>query len=401
MKQDQPPRPTGPGTRAVHAGERQEVPRRPAVLPIYQTAPYLFADAAELTAAFASGDHTALYSRYANPTVRVVEEKLAALEGAEDAVAFASGMAAISATLSTLLASGDRLLAAADVYGGTHSWLTWLGERHPEVAVERVPLASLADALSGPAPETVRVVYLETPSNPLLACADLRRVAERAHARGAKVVVDGTMASPAVQTPLALGADLVVHSATKFLSGHSDVTAGLVAGDRATIAEIRRTMMWGGACLDPHAAFLVGRGMKTLHLRLERQAANAARLAAFLRDHPRVERVHYPGFDPVARGQMRSGGAMLAFDLAGGSDAGRAAAVFLGRLEVFQIIPSLGGVESGVMLPAVTSHRQLTPAQRAAQGIHDGTVRLSCGIEDGDDLEADLGRALAALAAAG
>jgi cystathionine beta-lyase/cystathionine gamma-synthase len=399
MTEAEPPRPAGLGTRAVHAGERQEVPRRPAVLPIYQTAPYLFADAAELTAAFASGELTALYSRYANPTVRVVEEKLAALEGAEDAVAFASGMAAISATLSALLASGDRLLAAADVYGGTHSWLTWLGERHPEVAVERVALASLVDALSGSPPPGFRVVYLETPSNPLLACADLREVARLAHAGGAKVVVDGTMASPAVQTPLALGADLVIHSATKFLAGHSDVTAGLVAGDRASIAEIRRAMMWGGACLDPHAAFLVGRGMKTLTLRLERQAANAARLAAFLRDHPAVERVHYPGFDPVARGQMRNGGAMLAFDLAGGGigmGAGRAAAVFLGRLEVFQIIPSLGGVESGVMLPAVTSHRQLTPAQRAAQGIHDGTVRLSCGIEDGDDLEADLAQALAA-----
>jgi cystathionine beta-lyase/cystathionine gamma-synthase len=393
MTSVEPPRRPGAGTRAVHAGERQEVPRRPAAIPIYQTAPYLFRDAGELASAFASGDVTALYSRYANPTVRVVEEKLAALEGAEDAVAFASGMAAISATLSSLLASGDRLLAAADLYGGTHSWLAWLGERHPEVAVERVPLAGLVDALSGGA-APLRVVYLESPSNPLLACADLRRVAELAHARGAKMVVDSTMASPAVQTPLALGADLVVHSATKFLAGHSDVTAGIVAGDRAGVAEIRRAMMWGGACLDPHAAFLVGRGMKTLTVRVERQAANAARLAAFLSDHPRAARVHYPGFDPVGRAQMRSGGAMLAFDLAGG---GPAAATFLGRLQVFQIIPSLGGVESGVMLPAVTSHRQLTPEQRAAQGIHDGTVRVSCGIEDGDDLEADFAQALAAI----
>jgi len=384
-------RPPGPGTRAVHAGERQEVPRRPAAIPIYQTAPYLFRDADELATAFASGDLTALYSRYANPTVRVVEEKLAALEGAEDAVAFASGMGAIAATLGALLASGDRLLAAADLYGGTHSWLAWLGERHPEVAVDRVPLAALADTLAAGVPPDTRVVYLESPSNPLLACADLRRVAGLAHAAGARVAVDSTMASPAVQNPLALGADLVIHSATKYLAGHSDVTAGIVAGDRATVAEIRRAMMWGGACLDPHAAFLVGRGMKTLTLRLERQAANAARLADFLRAHPKVSRVHYPGFDPVGRAQMRNGGAMLAFDLAGG---GAAAAAFLGRLEVFQIIPSLGGVESGVMLPAVTSHRQLTPAQRAAQGIHDGTVRVSCGIEDGDDLEADLEQAL-------
>ena len=246
-----PRRPPGPGTRAVHAGERQEVPRRPAAIPIYQTAPYLFRDADELATAFASGDVTALYSRYANPTVRVVEEKLAALEGAEDAVAFASGMGAIAGTLGALLASGDRLVAAADLYGGTHSWLTWLGERHPEVAVDRVPLAALVDTLAAGVPPATRVVYLESPSDPLLACADLRRIAELAHAAGARVAVDSTMASPAVQNPLALGADLVIHSATKFLAGHSDVTAGIVAGDRTTIAEVRRAMMWGEPASTP------------------------------------------------------------------------------------------------------------------------------------------------------
>jgi cystathionine beta-lyase/cystathionine gamma-synthase len=381
------PGPLGAGTRAVHAGERQPVPRRPAAVPVYQTAPYLFEDADELAAAFAGGDLTGLYSRYANPTVRVVEEKLAALEGAEDAVAFASGMGAITATLGALLRSGERLLAADDVYGGTHAWLGWMAEHHPEVAVDRVPLARLVPTLEAGVPADTRVVYLETPSNPLLACGDVRRTAELAHRTGIKVVVDGTMASPAVQTPLALGADLVLHSATKFLAGHSDVTAGVVAGRRDDLAEIRRTMIWGGACLDPHAAFLVSRGMKTLDLRLERQAANAARLAAVLSRHPGVDRVRYPGLDPVGRAQMKNGGAMLAFDLKGGGAAARA---LLARLRIFQIYPSLGGVESGVLLPAPTSHRQLTPAQRAELGITDGTVRVSCGIEDGDDLEADL-----------
>jgi cystathionine beta-lyase/cystathionine gamma-synthase len=388
-----PPR-RGPGTRAVHAGERQVVPRRPVTVPVYQTAPYLFDDADELARAFASGDTTALYSRYSNPTVRVVEEKVAALEGAEDAVAFASGMAAISAVLGALLSSGDRLIAPTDVYGGTHSWIGWLGEHHPELRVDRVPLGALIDTLAAGVPDDARAVYLETPSNPLLTCVDLRRVAELTRPRGLTLVVDSTMASPAVQTPLALGADLVVHSATKFLAGHSDVTAGVVAGGRAALAEVRRTMMWGGACLDPHAAFLVSRGIKTLTLRLERQSANAARLAEMLGGHPAVERVHYPGLDPVGRAQMRSGGAMLAFDLAGG---GAAARTLLDRLEVFQIYASLGGVESGVMLPAVTSHRQLTPAERAAVGIHDGTVRMSVGIEDPEDLEADPGRALDAI----
>jgi len=391
----------GPSTRAVHAGEAAAPPsRRPAAVPIYQTAPWSFATAGELVEAFAGPGREALYSRYANPTVRVLEEKVAALEGAGDAVAFASGMGAISTTLATLLASGDRLLASADLYGGTDGWLRWLGERQPEVAVDREPLASLLDRLEAEA-ETARgdlaAVHLETPSNPLLACCDLRRAAELCRRLGERsgrrprLVVDGTMASPAVQLPLALGADLVIHSATKFLAGHSDVTAGVVAGDAETCEAIRRAMIVGGASLDPHAAFLVARGVKTLALRLDRQSANAARLAALAAAHPAVERVHYPGRDPVGRAQMSSGGAMLAIALAGGAPAAHA---LLDAFELIRIIPSLGGVETGAVLPAATSHRGLTPEARAARGITDGLVRLSCGIEDPEDLEADLRRAL-------
>jgi cystathionine beta-lyase/cystathionine gamma-synthase len=389
-----PRRPRGPGTLAVHAGEGQEAPRRPLVVPIYQTAPFRFGSARELSDAFSGPETEGLYSRYANPTVRVVEEKIAALETADDGVAFASGMAAISATLGTRLRSGDRLLAAADIYGGTHAWLGWLQQHHPEIGVDRVPVGQLLEVLEAGPPEATRLVYFETPTNPLLACCDIHRVAEAAKRRRLEVVVDNTFATPLLQQPLALGADLVVHSATKFLGGHSDLMAGLVAGDAATMAEIRSTMMLGGACLDPHTAFLLSRGMKTLALRVERQSANAARLAAFLSEHPKVERVCYPGLDPVGRAQMSGGGGMLAFELVGG---GAAAARLLDRLEVFQIVPSLGGVESGVMLPATTSHRQLSPAERQSLGIGDGLVRLSCGVEDGEDLEADLGQALAAL----
>lgn len=382
----------GPGTRAVHAGERQAVPRRPVAVPVYQTAPFLFDTADELDAAFSSGALEGLYSRYANPTVRVVEQKLAALEGAEDAVAFASGMAAITGTLTALLASGDRLIAAADLYGGTHHWLARLSARHPEVQVERVAVARLVDALEAGASRGARAVFLETPTNPLVACCDIARAAAACHRDGALLAVDNTFATPILQNPLALGADLAVHSATKFLAGHSDVTAGLVAGRRELLGEVRQEQILGGACLDPHAAFLVSRGMKTLALRVERQSANAARLAAFLGSHPRVRRVAYPGLDPVGRRQMGSGGGMLAFELSSAEAAGG----LLGRLELFQIIPSLGGVESGVLLPATTSHRQLTPHERQELGIGDGLVRLSCGIEDGDDLERDLERALAA-----
>jgi cystathionine beta-lyase/cystathionine gamma-synthase len=383
----------GFGTRAVHSGERQDVPRRPAVVPIYQTAPFLFDGVAELDEAFGGSSHEALYSRYANPTVRVVEEKIAALEEVDDGVAFASGMAAISGTLLTLLRSGDRIVAAAALYGGTLAWLGALERHHPEVQVERVPLKELAGHLER-SDEPLRVVYLETPTNPVLTCCDIRRVARAAHARGAAVVVDNTFATPVLQRPAALGADLVVHSATKFLGGHSDLTAGLVAGPAGLIEQVRASMVRSGACLDPHAAFLLARGMRTLALRVERQSYNATRLVEFLQGHPRVSRVHYPGLDPVGRAQMAAGGPMLAFDLDGGRDAADRLAE---SLEVFQIIPSLGGVESGVLLPRIASHRDLTIEQRAALDIAEGTVRVSCGIEDADDLLADLERALATL----
>lgn len=419
----------GTSTLAVHGGEDVALPpRRPVAVPVYQTAPWAFADSAELTAAFDAlpGDRSALYSRYENPTVRSLEAKVAALEGAGDALAFASGMAAIATTLSSLLCSGDRLLAAADLYGGTDSWLAGLGERQPEIEVERSPLGRLAARLEemadaagggegGPGP--LAAVYLETPSNPLLTCVDLAAVVAAARRLGRRqgrrvaVVVDGTMASPAVQRPLALGADLVIHSATKFLAGHSDVTAGVVAGGGDLMRALRDRAVLAGASLDPHAASLVARGLKTLALRLERQSANAARLAELAAAHPAVSAVHYPGlpagrpggrgddpafdpaFDPVAAGQMANGGPMLALELAGGLPAARSAVDALGLI---RIIPSLGGVESGVVLPAVTSHRSLTAAQRAERGIADGLVRISCGIEDGDDLAADLQRALAA-----
>ncbi len=384
-----------PATHAVHAGERQRPPREPVASPIYQTAPFRFATAAELEAAFAAGDRAGLYSRYANPSVRIVEEKLAALEGAADAVAFASGMAAISATLATLLASGDRLLAARDLYGGTAAWLDWLERHHPEIGVERVPLEELPARLEAGAAPGTRVVYLETPTNPLLACADLARLGGLARAQGLTLVVDSTFATPILQRPLALGAHVVVHSATKFLGGHSDLTAGLVAGEAATMAAVRETLRLGGATLDPLAAFLLARGMRTLALRIERQSASARRLAEFLVGHPAVERVHYPGFDEIGRRQMSAGGGMLAFSVTGGWEA---AAKLLDRLRLFTIIPSLGGVESGITSPAVTSHRELPAPEREAAGIGDGLLRVSVGIEDVADLEADLAQALEAAA---
>ncbi|MEZ5330683.1 MAG: PLP-dependent aspartate aminotransferase family protein [Thermoanaerobaculia bacterium] len=384
-------RPSGHSTRAVHAGERQETPRQGVAVPIHQTAPYRFDSAAELAGAMEAPGQEAIYSRNANPSVRAVEEKIAALEGAEDARAFASGMAAIAATLSTVLASGDGLLCSTDVYGGTSAWLDWLTRRHPEVPVERSSLADLPARLEGGVPEGIRAVFVETPANPLLGCCDLERVAAACRPRGLTLVVDNTFATPILQRPLELGASVVLHSATKFLAGHSDVTAGLVAGDAETVARFDETRRLGGGVLDPHAAFLVGRGMKTLALRMERHSANAARLAELLAGHPAVERVHYPGRDPIGSRQMSAGGGMVSFVVRGGWPA---ASRVMDRLEVFAIIPSLGGVESGVSSPAITSHRHLTAQERAAAGIDEGLLRLSVGIEDGDDLAADLERAL-------
>ena len=400
----------GPSTRAVHAGEAAAAPAWPAApVPNYQTAPWTFGSVSELERAYQDERGGALYSRHGNPTVRALEEKVAALEGAEDAVAFASGMAAIATTLATLVRSGERLLAAEELYGGTDGWLAWAAARQPEAAIERVPLAEIVarlereeeDGSGGAAP--LAAVFLETPSNPLLACCDVaavavlcRRLAER-RGRPLPLVVDGTFAPPPVQQALALGADLVVHSATKLIAGHSDVTAGVVAGGAAAIAALRRAMIVNGGCLDPHAAFLVARGAKTLALRVARQAENAERLAGLAAGHRAVAAVCWPGFDPVARAQMTSGGSMLAVDLAGGAAAVEA---FVDALAVVRIVPSLGGVETGVSIPARTSHRGLDAATRRARGIGDGLVRISCGIEDGADLEADVERGLDAAARA-
>jgi cystathionine beta-lyase/cystathionine gamma-synthase len=360
------------------------------VTPIYQTAPFIFDSAEALIAGFDRPDKAGLYSRYANPTVRVVEEKLAALEGADGAVAFASGMAAISGTLGTLLESGDRLITATDLYGGTAGWLGWLVERHPSVEIESVALADLAERLESGVDERTRAVYLETPTNPLLRCCDLARMAAACEQLGVALVVDNTFATPVLQRPLTLGATHVVHSATKYLGGHSDLVAGIVAGSIGAMEAIRRTQRLGGACLDPHAAFLLARGMRTVALRVERQSKTAARLVGLLRRHESVTATYYPD-DETARQQMSGGGGMVAFEVVGGLSA---AERLLDALELFTIMASLGGVESSAVLVAVTSHKDLTPAERRSQGIDDGLIRLSIGIEDASDLEADLTQAL-------
>jgi cystathionine beta-lyase/cystathionine gamma-synthase len=363
---------------------------RPVVPPIYQSATFYLDDLAYKDIQ-EGGLREHWYSRFANPTVDAAAAEIAALEGAEAALMTSSGMAAIATTLVTLLPG--RIVAGRQVYGDTRDLLVRdlpaLGV--DVVMVDATDIGAWAEAI---ADAPTAIVYAETLSNPQLDLTDLPSLAELAHAAGAKLVVDNTFATPYTVNPLRHGADVVVHSATKFLNGHSDVIAGVVLGNADTVTEVQKRVITFGGCLDPHAAFLVWRGIQTFSLRLERSCATAAALAARLAANPEVVSVRYPSGDIAAR-VMHSDrrGAMVAFTVRGGDS--RALAV-MRRLTVASEATSHGGVETHVSTPINSSHFSLTPAERAAARIDDGMIRLSCGIEDPDALIADVETALAA-----
>jgi cystathionine gamma-synthase len=335
-----------------------------------------------------------IYNRNTNPTVRAFEEKVRQLEGAAACISFASGMAAISNTLMTLLRPHDHVVSVKDSYGGTSKLFL-------EILPRFNITCTLCDTTDHAALEAeiacgCRVLYLETPTNPTLKVTDIARLARAAHAVGATVVVDNTFATPLNQQPLTLGADLVVHSASKFLGGHADALGGVLCGDAALVQQVYQYREITGAALDPHAAYLLLRGLKTLHLRVERQCASALRIAHYLESHPAVAAVYYPGLashpqHKIATAQMQGFGGMLSFELHGGFEAVKA---FLPRLRYAHRAANLGAVETIVGPPATTSHVELTAAQRAKLGIPEGLVRYSAGIEDIDDLLADLQQAL-------
>jgi cystathionine gamma-synthase len=338
-----------------------------------------------------------IYSRNTNPTVAALESKLRDLEGAEAAVAFASGMAAISNTLFELLTPGMRVVSVKDTYGGTNQlFVDFLPRRGVDVE-----LCDTTDheAIERAVARGCHVLYLESPTNPTLKVVDLRHLAAVGREAGAVVVVDNTFATPINQRPIALGADLVVHSASKFLGGHADALGGLVCGRADLVRRIYHFREITGAALGAVDAYLILRGMKTLALRIERQNANALAVARFLAAHRAVERVNYPGLDTdeghdIARRQMDGFGGVLSFALAGGEPAVRAV---LPRLRLAHRAANLGAVETIVGIPATTSHVECSPEERAAMGIPEGLVRLSVGIEDAQDLCADLEQALAAV----
>jgi cystathionine gamma-synthase len=335
-----------------------------------------------------------IYSRNTNPTVHAFEEKVRQLEGAEAATSFATGMAAISNTLFTLLAPGDRVVSVKDTYGGTNKlFLEFL----PRLRVG-VALCDTTDhaAIEASIAQGCTVLYLESPTNPTLKVIDLARLIRAAHEAGALAVVDNTFATPINQNPLALGADLVLHSATKFLGGHADALGGVVCGSAALVKRIFHYREITGAALDPMAAYLLLRGMKTLHLRIRQQNESALRIARLLQTHPAVSKVFYPGLPDdeghaIATRQMRGYGGVLSFMLKGGFEAVRKV---LPALQYAHLAANLGAVETVVGPPATTSHVESTPAEREAMGIPEGLVRYAVGIEDTDDLIADLSQAL-------
>jgi cystathionine gamma-lyase len=379
------PRP-GFSTRAIHAGQPPDPATGAVIVPIYATTTY---------AQEAPGQHKGYeYSRSGNPTRTALETCLAALEEGERGLAFASGLAATTAVLS-LLKPGDEVVAASDLYGGTYRLLERVFKPWGLVTryTDDINPAGFARLLT----PAVKLVWIETPTNPLLQILDIAAIAEAAHKAGALLAVDNTFASPYLQRPLALGADLVVHSTTKYLGGHSDVVGGAVIGRGELLQPIAFYQNAAGAVPGPFDAWLTLRGLKTLALRMERHCANARRLAAWLGEQPQVERVYYPGLPnhpghEVAKRQMRDFGGMISIRLKGGAEAAKR---FLPRTRLFSLAESLGGVESLVCHPATMTHASIPAELRRARGVDDGLIRLSVGIEDADDLQEDLRQAMA------
>ena len=383
-----------PETDVIHRAEGAREGATPLTTPIYATSTFIFANAAELEAYQEGRSEKYIYSRYANPSVQSVEAKIAIAEGAEAAMVTSSGQAATTTALFGLLQAGDEVVCSAAIYGGTlHLIADFLARAG--VTARFVSLAELAKPESVLTKKT-KVLWFESPINPTLRCVDIRRVADACRAHGVISVIDNTFASPINQQPLGLGVDLVMHSATKYLNGHSDVTAGALAGSEALIARLQPARKLFGGVLEPASAYALARGMKTLAVRMARHNENAGRVAEWLSQDRRVSRVFYPGLashpdHEIARRQMTGFGGMVCFDLDGRYD--RACALYDG-VQVIQRAASLGGIESLCSLPVLTSQYGLTDAQLEAAGVTRGMVRLSVGLEHPDDIIRDLDQAL-------
>lgn len=390
----------GFATRAVRAGHRRTLEGEHSE-PLFLTSSFVFRSAAEAAARFAGEAPGNVYSRFTNPTVRAFEERLAALEGGECCVATASGMAAILAVCLGLLKCGDRILASRSLFGTTtvlfDKYLSRFGIETRYVTLS--DLAAWESALVEDKGRT-RLLFCETPSNPLGEMVDLRALAEIAHRAGALLVVDNCLCTPALQRPLALGADLVVHSATKYLDGQGRCLGGAVVGDRRLVGEeIYGVLRTAGPSLSPFNAWVLLKGLETLELRMLAQSQSAQSLAEWLKGQPNVLRVHYPGLadhpqHPLVGTQQRTGGALVSFEVAGGREA---AWRVIDSTRLLSITANLGDVKTTITHPATTTHARLTPEQRAAAGISEGLIRIAVGLEDLKDIQADLERGLCVL----
>jgi cystathionine beta-lyase/cystathionine gamma-synthase len=379
-------RQAGFATRAIHVGQAPEPATGAITVPIYQTSTY---------AQSAPGVHKGYdYSRTDNPTRTALQEALASLEEAKYALAFSSGMGAATTAL-LLFKQGDHVVSSRDVYGGTYRLFMRVLEQFglKFTFVETSDLRALKRAVT----RNTRLVWIESPTNPLLRITDIGAAAKIAHEHGALCLVDNTFASPYFQQPLALGADLALHSTTKYIGGHADVVGGAIClNDRPLYERLKYLQNAAGAIASPFDCFLALRGMKTLALRMREHEKNAMRVAGYLKDHPRVQRVYYPGLadhpgHEIAAAQMSGFGGMVSFEVRGGLAGARRV---LSRLSIFKIAESLGGVESLVELPAIMTHASIPQQERKKAGLDDGLIRLSVGIEDGDDLLGDIERAL-------
>jgi len=382
-------------TEAVHGGKSLQKKNGPLATPIYQTSTFEVTDLEEQ----ARATYTDMfYTRYGNPTHTVAESAIAELEGAERALLFASGMSAITTSILALVKSGDHIVAQRDIYGGATKFLTqWLPRMGVETTlVDTTDYEQHARAIR---PNT-KLMHLESPTNPTLRVVNLKKVSALAKQHNVITLIDSTFSTPINCRPIEHGIDLVMHSGTKYFAGHSDLICGIVAGRKDLITTIHSTRTTLGCSMDPHAAWLLLRGMRTLAVRVQRQNNNALRIAQFLAGHPKVRSVSYPFLDghpqrALAMEQMRGGGGVLSFEIDG---TGKDACHFAEALELFTLAPSLGGVDSLVTIPVITSHAMIRSEERQKMGVTEQLVRISVGIENVDDLIADLERALAVVA---
>ena len=383
-----------PETAAVHGGANLQKKNAPVATPIYQTSTFAVTDNEEQQRVTTTDRY---YTRWGNPTNTVAEQAVAAIEGVEAALTFASGMGAITSTILALLKAGDHIVAQRDIYGGVTKFFSqWL----PRLGIETtfVDTNNFEQHTRAIRPNT-RMLYLESPTNPSLRVVDMKKAAALAQQHKLISMIDSTFGTPINQHPAEYGIDLVMHSGTKYLSGHADLTCGVVCGRQELMDQLWETRTTLGNCMDPHASWMLIRGLKTLAVRVARQNENAQRIAEFLEQHAKVRRVHYPFLKShpehsIARQQMSAGGGMVTFEVEGtGEDARRVSEA----MRLFTLATSLGGVESLVSIPVLTSHAMISAEQRQQMGVTEQMVRLSVGIESCDDLIADLEQALAAV----